>query len=639
MGARTLLLPNLLGMMGFFYISSSFAEVRLEASDNVPAGAEIAVRYQGEADPKSFLTIVKQGAREHSYGDYQYLNTPSPIKLSAPAEPGDYEIRLLAADSPYPTLTRRSLTVAAAEASLEAPASVAAGKALQIKWTGPGNDKDYLTIAKAGTPDRSYITYQYARDGKSLDFVAPDLAGDYELRYLLGNGDKVIARQPLKVTSVSATINAPAQVAAGSTVTVQWTGPNNPRDFITLVPANAQEGAFHSYEYTAKGNPVTLKVPDQPGNYELRYATGESYLTLGKSTLVVTPNSASLDAPKTAVAGSNLTIGWTGPDNPQDYITIVPQGTKQDSWGNYVYTHTGNPVTLLAPIAAGNYELRYATGQSSLTLASVPITLTPAQAKPGSLDVSAGNAARQVSQDKAVEVILDASGSMLQQLNGIRRIDIAKQTLLKLTGEAIPADSLFALRVFGREVDSCQTDLDIALAPLKPDAVKARISNITAKNNAKTPIGASLAAVSGDLAKASGEKLVILITDGEETCGGDPLAAIQQLRAAGTNVRINIVGFAIDDDSLKTTFTHWARAGAGAYFDAKDAAGLNTALTQAIKPAFEILSADGKVVADGVIGDAAIALLPGKYTVRIKGKNAQAQEVMIESETVTRVSL
>jgi hypothetical protein len=48
------------------------------------------------------------------------------------------------------------------------------------------------------------------------------------------------------------------------------------------------------------------------------------------------------------------------------------------------------------------------------------------------------------------------------------------------------------MRVFGREVDSCQTDLDIALGPLDAATVGARIAKLEAKNNARTPIGACI---------------------------------------------------------------------------------------------------------------------------------------------------
>ena len=77
-----------------------------------------------------------------------------------------------------------------------------------------------------------------------------------------------------------------------------------------------------------------------------------------------------------------------------------------------------------------------------------------------------------------------------------------------------------------------------------------------------------------DLPGVTGPVVVVLITDGEETCDGDPAAAIQALRGAGFDVRVNIVGFAIDEHRLREEFEAWARAGNGRYVEANDGAQL-----------------------------------------------------------------
>jgi len=379
---------------------------------------------------------------------------------------------------------------------------------------------------------------------------------------------------------------------------------------------------------------VQLVAPDQPGEYEVRYLTGQEYATLSTAKVTVGAVSATVQGPAEAVAGSSFAVNWKGPNNPSDYITVVAKATKEGTYANYSYTSHGNPAKLLAPLQAGDYELRYATGQSHATLGRAAIKITPAKQEPGKVLVTATSA---LAAGGGIEIILDASGNMLQKIGAQRRIDIAKQTLTKLTSTGIPAGTPFAMRVFGREVDSCQTDLDIPLNPLNAAAVAAKITALEAKNNARTPIGASLEKVASDLAAVKGERLVVLVTDGEETCGGDPAAAIAQLKKAGMAVRVNIVGFAIDDAKLAATFRHWAELGSGSYFDAKDAAALSDALTQSMRPGFEVVTAQGQVIASGVAGGDAVSVLPGSYTVRIKGQANRAQPVTVAPKTIATV--
>ena len=81
-----------------------------------------------------------------------------------------------------------------------------------------------------------------------------------------------------------------------------------------------------------------------------------------------------------------------------------------------------------------------------------------------------------------------------------------------------------------------------------------------------------------DIANQPGQHLIVLLTDGEETCNGDAAAVIRELTAAGNDVRVNIVGFAIDELMLQETFAEWSRLGNGFYFNARDGAELAASL-------------------------------------------------------------
>jgi hypothetical protein len=330
-----------------------------------------------------------------------------------------------------------------------------------------------------------------------------------------------------------------------------------------------------------------------------------------------------------------FSLKFTGPRNDADRIIIVPKGTREKAFTTDHYYHTRQaPLDMRAPLTAGQYEIRYVTGESRTTLARAPLVVTPAKSEPGLLRVTRRSAARARG---GVEVLLDTAGSMLQRLGGQRRMEIAKRTLTELSTRTIPAGTPFALRVFGRGQDSCGTELDIPLAPLDPAAASARIAALQARDGAKTPIGAALESVRADLASLQGEALVILVTDGEETCGGDPTRAIESLRRSGIDVRVNIVGFAVDSDNVAETFRFWASAANGRYFDARDAAALSRALSLALAPEFEVIDAQGAIIASGVVGADPVSVLPGEHTVRLKGQK-ETRTASVQSRKTTDVS-
>jgi hypothetical protein len=368
----------------------------------------------------------------------------------------------------------------------------------------------------------------------------------------------------------------------------------------------------------------------------LRYHAGQSYAVLGSRPLKVQPVTASITAPVQVVAGRVFEVSWVGPDNEGDFITLVPIATESNRWGSSNgYTMRGNPVRIEANKEAGAYEVRYLTGQSHRLLARAPVSVTPDTAA-GALRVI-GAQGQTHPAFSAVEFVIDASGSMLARSGGQRRIDIAKRALLGVLGDLPPGTPL-ALRVFGtRQANACRTDLTMPLAPLDVAATQTQINGIEPQNLARSPIGASLREVGKDLGTVTGPALVLLITDGEETCDGDPKAAIESLRAGGLDVRVNIVGFAIDEIGLKETFAAWADVGAGAYFDAQDSEELAAAVRAAVRAKFEVVAGE-VVVATGAVDGAPVPVAPGTYRVRVPGSSRNI-ETTVEAGRVSEVAL
>lgn len=265
-------------------------------------------------------------------------------------------------------------------AELTFPGESNAGSELLVTWTGPGAQGDHITIMKAGDAEGDHLVSAYLTPGTPAALTLPLEDGAYQVAYVSADG-KVLASAPLTVTPNTYTLDFPAEVLAGEWFEVQWTGPDNATDYITIVPEGAPEGDWESYAYTGSGCPAVLQASLQPGVYEIRYSTEQVYPnpTLFSGTITVKATDYAVMVPTEVMAGATFSVGWVGPDNPGDYVTIVPAGAPEGSWDNYAYTNAGNPGTLTAPIEIGEYEVRYSTEQTSPnpTLAVTRILVVP----------------------------------------------------------------------------------------------------------------------------------------------------------------------------------------------------------------------------------------------------------------------
>jgi Ca-activated chloride channel homolog len=263
---------------------------------------------------------------------------------------------------PVVTAAPAATQVATGPANLNAAQEVQAGKQFDVTWTGPNAQGDYITIVLASAAkwtNESYFDTLNATSPRQL--TAPSVDGAYALWYVSGADDSILARRAIRVTPFQGDLSAPASVMAGSKFKVTWHGPNGPRDYVTIVKSGATKWTDESYFYTTVGSPGTLIADIKPGSYELWYVIGSDSAVKARRSITVTPYVVTLKAPATVSKGAHFNVKWTGPNGPQDYITIVPAGSAPGSYGSYAYTQNGSPVSLTAPTTAGNYEIWYAS--------------------------------------------------------------------------------------------------------------------------------------------------------------------------------------------------------------------------------------------------------------------------------------
>jgi len=361
-------------------LAEALPEASVEAAAEIPAGSVFEVTWTGPDAQQDYITIVPAGAPETDYEDYWRTNRGNPARVTAPDALGAYEVRYVLHESRR-VLASTPVTLVSVEASLDAPETAAAGSVVAVNWEGPDNPQDYITVVEAGAPEGTYGEYWRTNRGNPAQVTMPDALGNHELRYVLQQSGRTLASRPIALDAVSASLDAPETVAAGSVVTVNWEGPDNPQDYITVVEAGAPEGTYGEYWRTSRGNPAQVTMPDALGNYELRYVLQQSGRTLASRPIALDAVSATLDAPETAAAGSVVAIDWEGPDSPQDYITVVEAGAPEGTYGEYWRTSRGSPAQVTMPDGLGNYELRYVLNQSRRTLVSRPITLEEVSAQ------------------------------------------------------------------------------------------------------------------------------------------------------------------------------------------------------------------------------------------------------------------
>jgi Ca-activated chloride channel family protein len=198
------------------------------------------------------------------------------------------------------------------------------------------------------------------------------------------------------------------------------------------------------------------------------------------------------------------------------------------------------------------------------------------------------------------------------------------------------------LRVYGHRKSSkspqtCRdSELIVPIAKLHRRAILKAASTLKARGET-TLIHSSLQAV--DDLKAAGGGSVILITDGEESCTGDPRAAAEQIAASGVDVTLNIVGFTLTGEQIEGELRALAGSTGGRYYSAQDGAELSRAVKLAAltRLPYDILDSTGKVVASGQTSELSRELPPGKYRIRVDalGQVLEDSLTIVPDQTTT----
>ena len=95
-------------------------------------------------------------------------------------------------------LTKTVLTITAATATLSAAASGKAGSSVQLEWSGPADNGDYIGICQSG--ENELLEYGSTCYGNPVHLTLPTQPGAFEIKYFVGQDNSVLVSIPFVIT-------------------------------------------------------------------------------------------------------------------------------------------------------------------------------------------------------------------------------------------------------------------------------------------------------------------------------------------------------------------------------------------------------------------------------------------------------
>jgi Ca-activated chloride channel family protein len=224
-------------------------------------------------------------------------------------------------------------------------------------------------------------------------------------------------------------------------------------------------------------------------------------------------------------------------------------------------------------------------------------------------------------------LVLDSSGSMKEPAgDGHSKITNAKEALSTVVSSLDPAAQV-GLRVYGATVfdksepGAC-TDSQLVV-PIGPAGDKKMLEAATAtyKPYGETPIAYALRQAGKDLG-SSGQRTIVLVSDGEETCNENPCDVAKDLAGQGIDLRIDVIGLDVSGKA-RNQLKCVASKGKGSYTDADNVdeltKQLDTAKERALRP-FQVTGTPVKGAEDQL---SAPAIGSGRWSDKIPSQHSE----------------
>jgi Ca-activated chloride channel family protein len=260
-------------------ITVTEATFALKVPESAPKGTLLKIGLTAPASLEGHVHIFAKG-KEQSI-TYGYVR-PNPqggyldAELQLPVEPGDYAVKWLSDRNEL--LAESPIQVIDSEIKLELAASAPKGTLLKVGLNAPDGLTGHVHIFAKGKEQS--ITYGYVRENpvkgyEPAEFSLPATPGDYEVKWV-SDRKEVLAEAPIQVTDADISLSAPPQVQKSTEIQIALQGPEGLTGYVHLFAKGKEQSITYGYvraSSTLGYEPATLTVPDQLGEYTLRWLT------------------------------------------------------------------------------------------------------------------------------------------------------------------------------------------------------------------------------------------------------------------------------------------------------------------------------------------------------------------------------
>ncbi|WP_165984023.1 VWA domain-containing protein [Streptomyces sp. YIM 98790] len=224
---------------------------------------------------------------------------------------------------------------------------------------------------------------------------------------------------------------------------------------------------------------------------------------------------------------------------------------------------------------------------------------------PAHADEHAGGTGEAATPPPQVNLVLDVSGSMREKdIDGGTRMAAAQQAFNEVI-DAVPEEVHLGIRTLGADYpgdDIAKGCVDSAqLYPIGPvDRTEAKTAVATLRPTGWTPIGYALRGAVEDFGDHEGTRRIVLITDGEDSCGEpDPCDVARELAASGTHLTVDTLGLTPADAKVREQLSCIAEATGGTYTAVQDTDQLTERLKQIVDQTADNIVIENPTVIEG----------------------------------------